>query len=194
MWSSSIASLSFSAICTHFLPAEILTYLRKKKVLNLPIGVVVIDFDAHALWLYRDVDWHFVACEETKIHLAALGIPPEAIHVTGIPIDPVFAISTPKGELRRALGLDPRRTTILVSAGGFGMEPVESLVQALQKIRHPIQLVIVCGRNAALAWKIDALLADEARFGRMRQAVMGLARPHAASDIVSVVSGAITRV
>jgi len=37
------------------------------------------------------VDWYFVACEETKVHMVALGIPPETIHVTGIPIDPAFS-------------------------------------------------------------------------------------------------------
>jgi processive 1,2-diacylglycerol beta-glucosyltransferase len=61
------------AICTHFLPAEILVYLRRRKLLDIPIGVVVTDFDAHAMWLYRGVDWYFVACEETRVHLAALG-------------------------------------------------------------------------------------------------------------------------
>ena len=259
------------AICTHFLPAEILVYLRKRKLLHVPVGVVVTDFDAHALWLFRDVDWYFVACEETKVHLAALGIPSETIHVTGIPIDSAFAVTTPKRETRLQLGLELERTTILVSAGGFGMGPVESLVRALHAVRRPVQLVVVCGRNAALerrlnglqgavhpmrvlgyttemdrwmsaadllvgkaggltssealarglvlvivnpipgqeernsdhfleegaaircnnlpalGWKIDALLGDEARFARMQQAVMRLARPRAASDIVSIV-------
>ena len=259
------------AICTHFLPTEILVYLRKRKLLHVPVGVVVTDFDAHALWLYRDVDWYFVACEETKVHLAALGIPSETIHVTGIPIDSAFAVTTPKRETRLQLGLELERTTILVSAGGFGMGPVESLVRALHAVRRPVQLVVVCGRNAALerrlnglqgavhpmrvlgyttemdrwmsaadllvgkaggltssealarglvlvivnpipgqeernsdhfleegaaircnnlpalGWKIDALLGDEARFARMQQAVMRLARPRAASDIVSIV-------
>jgi processive 1,2-diacylglycerol beta-glucosyltransferase len=138
------------AICTHFLPAEILVYLRKQKLVEIPVGVVVTDFDAHAMWLYRGVDWYFVACEETKAHLAALGIPPETIHVTGIPIDPVFAKAKPKCETREKMGLDPDLTTILVSAGGFGMGPVESLVRALHEIRHPIQLTVICGKNAAL--------------------------------------------
>jgi processive 1,2-diacylglycerol beta-glucosyltransferase len=47
---------------------------------------------------------------------------------------------------------------------------------------------IRCNNLPALAWKIDALLADEARFARMQQAVARLARPHAASDIVSIVT------
>jgi processive 1,2-diacylglycerol beta-glucosyltransferase len=261
------------AVCTHFLPAEILVYLRKRKLLDIPVGVVVTDLDAHAMWLYRGVDWYFVACEETKVHLTALGIPPETIHVTGIPIDPVFATAKPKRETREKMGLDPDLTTILVSAGGFGMGPVESLVRALHEIRHPVQLAVISGKNAALerrlkgfqggvhpmrvvgyttemdswmaaadllvgkaggltssealarglvlvvvnpipgqeernsdhfleegaaircnnlpalAFKIERLLEDAERLGRMRQAVARLARPHAASEIVSIVTG-----
>lgn len=137
-------------VCTHFLPAGILVHLKREKVLDVPVAVVVTDFDAHAMWLYEGVDWYFVACEETKVHLAALGIPAESIHVTGIPIDPVFAAAKPKREARAALGLDPDRTTVLVSAGGFGVGPVESLVRAVHAVRHPIQVAVVCGRNAAL--------------------------------------------
>ena len=44
------------ALCTHFLPAEILLYLRRKGDLDMPVGVVVTDLDAHALWLYKGVD------------------------------------------------------------------------------------------------------------------------------------------
>ena len=41
------------AVCTHFLPAEILLYLRGKKVLDIPVGVVITDYDLHAMWLYE---------------------------------------------------------------------------------------------------------------------------------------------
>jgi processive 1,2-diacylglycerol beta-glucosyltransferase len=261
------------ALCTHFLPAEILVHLRKKKVFDIPIGVIVTDWDAHAMWLLHNVDWYFVACEETKVYLSALGIPPESIYVTGIPIDPVFGIEKPKRETRIRLGLDPDRITLLVSVGGFGVGPVESLVRAIQEVQHPVQVVIICGRNArlesrlknlpearhpmkiigftsemdswmaasdllvgksggltssealarglvlvvvnpipgqeernsdhfleegvaircnnlpALPFKIDTLLSDKERFSRMRQAVKLLARPHAASEIVSIVLG-----
>jgi len=144
------------AVCTHFLPAEILAHLRRKKVLEVPIGVVVTDFDAHAMWLYRGVDWYFVACEETKVHLSELGIPPETIHVTGIPIDPAFSVQKPKREARLGLGLDPDRTTVLVSAGGFGVGPVDSLVRSLHQVSHPLQVVVICGRNAQLARRLAA--------------------------------------
>jgi processive 1,2-diacylglycerol beta-glucosyltransferase len=46
---------------------------------------------------------------------------------------------------------------------------------------------IRCNNLPALAYKIDALLADKERFLRMRQAVKRLARPRAAFEIVSTV-------
>jgi len=145
------------AICTHFLPAEILVHLKKKKMINIPIGVVVTDIDAHAMWLYRNIDWYFVASEETKVYMAALGIPEETIHVTGIPIDPAFAEERHKREARLQLGLDPDLTTLLVSAGGFGVGPVEVLIQELLGIQHPVQVAVICGRNPQLEQRLKNL-------------------------------------
>ena len=62
------------AICTHFLPSGIISSLKaeaKVKVLN---SVVVTDFDVHAMWLCHHVEQYFVALEETKVHLKALGV------------------------------------------------------------------------------------------------------------------------
>jgi processive 1,2-diacylglycerol beta-glucosyltransferase len=145
------------ALCTHFLPAEILLYLRKNKILDIPIGVVVTDFDAHALWLLQKVDWYFVACEETRVYLAALGIPIETIFVTGIPVDPIFGMEKPKKETRILLGLDPNKTTLLVSAGGFGVGPVESLVRAIHEVQYPVQIAVICGRNRRLEDHLKSL-------------------------------------
>jgi processive 1,2-diacylglycerol beta-glucosyltransferase len=142
------------AVCTHFLPAEILVYLREKKMLDIPIGVVVTDIDAHAMWLYKDIRWYFVACEETKAYMSALGVPEETIYVTGIPVDPVFGQQRHKADVRIQLGLDPEMTTLLVSAGGFGVGPVEALFQALLKVRHPVQIAVICGRNPQLEQRL----------------------------------------
>jgi processive 1,2-diacylglycerol beta-glucosyltransferase len=50
-------------------------------------------------------------------------------------------------------------------------------------------VAVRCNNLPALAFKIDALLSDPARFARMQQAVGRLARPNAAADVVSVVTG-----
>jgi processive 1,2-diacylglycerol beta-glucosyltransferase len=46
---------------------------------------------------------------------------------------------------------------------------------------------IRCNNLPALAHKIDTLLADKERFSRMKQAVKRMARPDAASDVVSAI-------
>jgi processive 1,2-diacylglycerol beta-glucosyltransferase len=179
------------ALCTHFLPAEILSHLKEKKILDIPIGVIVTDYDAHAMWLYRNVDWYFVACEETKAYLSALGIPTETIFVTGIPIDPVFEQKKSKKETRLNRGLDPDMTTILISAGGFGVGPVASLVQSLQQVKHPIQVIVICGKNESLEKRLLNLQRD-----RHPVKVIGYTKEMdawmAASDLIVGKAGGLT--
>ncbi len=138
------------AVCTHFLPSGIISSLKgegKVKVLN---AVVVTDFDVHAMWLCRHVEQYFVALEETKVHLKALGVPESLVTISGIPIDPVFAEPKDRQAMRHKHGLDQDRFTILVSAGGFGVGRVGHLIEALARLSHPARVVAVCGRNEAL--------------------------------------------
>jgi len=53
-------------------------------------------------------------------------------------------------------------------------------------------VAIRCNNLPALAYKLDTLLSDKGRFDGMRQAVRRLARPNAAADVVSLVSGAVS--
>ena len=78
-------------VCTHFLPAEIVSWLKAKERLSSRQVIIVTDFDVHAMWLVHHYELYFVAIEEARVYLEALGIPPQKITVSGIPIDPVFA-------------------------------------------------------------------------------------------------------
>jgi processive 1,2-diacylglycerol beta-glucosyltransferase len=104
-------------------------------------------------------DRYFVALEETRRHLARLGVPAARITVSGIPIDPVFADSRHALAMARKHGLDPMRWRILVTAGGFGVDPVERLVGPLLDLRHSAQVVVICGRSAELKRRLEALAA-----------------------------------
>jgi processive 1,2-diacylglycerol beta-glucosyltransferase len=137
-------------ICTHFLPAEIVSWLRAKDRLMSRQVIVVTDFDVHAMWLVHHYEQYFVAVDEARAYMEALGIPPEKIAVSGIPIDPVFAEKKDKQEMRVKHGLEPDRTTILLSAGGFGVGSVEPLIAALKPLKVRAQVVAVCGRNEDL--------------------------------------------
>ena len=146
-------------VCTHFLPGSLVSWLKSREKIRAKLAIVVTDFDVHAMWLTGNADRWFVALDETRAHLAALGIDDSTIRVSGIPIDPKFAAVSDARAARLKLGLDPDRTTILVSAGGFGVGPVEHLVTALGRLEHQAQVVVICGRNEELRSRLRAVVA-----------------------------------
>lgn len=144
-------------ICTHFLPAEIISWLKAKERINFPQAIVVTDFDVHAMWLCHHYEQYFVALEETRVHLEKLGIPHEKITVSGIPIDSLFAERKDKHAMRDKHELRRDVLTILVSAGGFGVGPVEHILQSLLELHRSAQVVALCGRNRELQERIEKL-------------------------------------
>jgi processive 1,2-diacylglycerol beta-glucosyltransferase len=78
--------------------------------------------------------------------------------------------------MRAKHGLDPDRTTLLVSAGGFGVGPVERLVRSLLELSRPAQapqVVVICGRSAELKAALDALAASRPPDAGVRLHVVG---------------------
>ncbi len=146
-------------VCTHFLPAEIVSWLKAKERLSSRQVIIVTDFDVHAMWLVHHYEHYFVALDEARAYLEALGIPPHKITVSGIPIDPVFSEPKDKQEMRAKHGLAPDRTTILLSAGGFGVGSVDALITSLLPLQHRAQIVAICGRNEELKKRLTRLAA-----------------------------------
>ncbi len=144
-------------VCTHFLPAEIVSWLKAKERIASRQAIVVTDFDVHAMWLCHHYEQYFVAVDEARVYLEVLGIPPEKITVSGIPIDPVFALRKDKQEMRRKHGLAPDRITILLSAGGFGVGSMDGLFAALLNLKTRAQIVAVCGRNEELKERLTKM-------------------------------------
>ncbi len=133
-----------AALCTHFLPANVLLAKRA----GVPVYVVVTDFDVHALWIHRRAAGYFVASDEVKVLLARQGYPPERIHVTGIPIHPVFGQPPPPRT--------PGPPTLLLMAGGSGMGPLVKAMERLLDLDLPCRLVVVAGKNEKLRRRLEA--------------------------------------
>jgi processive 1,2-diacylglycerol beta-glucosyltransferase len=134
-------------VATHFLPAEIIAWLIAKRKLRAHNAIVVTDYDVHAMWLCRTVDRYYLAIEEAAQYLAGIGVPKEKLRVTGIPIDPLFATPVNKSEARKQLGLDAGATMVLISAGGYGIGPVQQLVKDLLALERPWQIVAIAGKS-----------------------------------------------
>ena len=142
-------------VCTHFLPSEIVSDLKAKRKVERPQAIVVTDFDMHALWLCRNYEHYFVALDETKVYLETLGFPSEKITVSGIPIAPKFSETKSKTAMREKFGLETDVPTVILSLGGFGVGRIGTLLDALRTIRHPVQILAMCGRNEELKRQLE---------------------------------------
>jgi len=60
--------------------------------------------------------------------------------------------------MRRKHGLKPDRTTIMLSAGGFGSDSIENILSSLLELQHESQVVAICGRNEELREKLISLV------------------------------------
>jgi processive 1,2-diacylglycerol beta-glucosyltransferase len=184
------------AVCTHFLPSEILSMLIERGEIATRQAIVVTDFDVHAQWLCPNYAHYFVAIDETRAHLEELGVPAGKITVSGIPIDPAFARPKDQAAMRRKHGLRGDGVLILISAGGFGVGPIDTLLSSLLKLRHPGQVVAICGRNAELKADLDRRAAALPPDARVTLKVVGYTTEMdefmAASDLVVGKPGGLT--
>ena len=147
-------------VCTHFTPAGIIAHLITRGDLKTRLAIVVTDFDCHAMWLSRTFDRYFVALEETKAHLEALGLPGERITVSGIPIDAHFGQAIDRRAMRIAYGLDAEKTTLLLSAGALGVGPTELIVEQLKRLRADTQTVVICGKSEEVKARVTAAVGE----------------------------------
>src|SRR5205085_1631266 len=183
-------------VCTHFLPSEIISWLKAKERLQSQQAIVVTDYDVHAMWMCHHYEQYSVALEETRVHLERLGVPSSKITVSGIPIDPIFAQPKDKREMRAKHGLKQDRVNILISAGGFGVGSVEHVIESLLALKHPAQVVAVCGRNEELRVRLEKTARRVASDHQVALKVLGYTKEMdelmAASDLLLGKPGGLT--
>ena len=149
-----------SILCTHFMPAGVLSFLIGLGRLEAELGIVVTDYHFHAFWITRAFNLYFVAQEEDRIHMEGLGLPGDRIHVTGIPIEPEFSQPVDREAVLRRHGLDPAKPTLLVAGGTLGLSPASAVVRRMLQLDRDFQAIIVCGKNEELRKEIEALTAQ----------------------------------
>jgi len=137
-------------LCTHFIPTALVENYRRKKGKSFPIAVTLTDYEFHPLWIAPNIDLYFTATQEVKSSLIYYGVAPEKIVVSGIPVHPKFSAPKDRASLLRKHGLTEGSPIILISAGSFGITPLEEVVDELGGIKEEFQLMVVCGRNADL--------------------------------------------
>ncbi len=179
-------------ICTHFLPAQLLSRMLRKGTFDRPVWVQVTDFDFHASWIHERMTGYLAADEEIGRRMAERGIPTEAICATGIPVMPVFGEPWEREACAAELGLDPARPTLLIMAGSAGVTSIGALIERLLPLDERLQIIAMAGRNAGLLED----LRRRARFASDRLFPIGFTttveRVMACADIAVTKPGGLT--
>ncbi len=177
---------------THFLPADILATLRRRRKMTLRQVTVVTDFDSHAFWVNQPCEEYFVATEEAALSLAHWGVARETIRVTGIPIHPVFAKDKSREECRERQGLSGDRSVVLLLAGGFGVGPIEKVYAELLAVKPGLEIAVVAGKNTKLRARLERVHVPD----RHRAKVLGFTTEidelMRAADVVVTKPGGLT--
>lgn len=141
-------------------------------------------------WASPFVDRYFVATDEALQALCAAGIPAWRIERVPMPLRPGFrpATMTEIQEFRNTFKLDGA-STILINGGARGGGPLFKIYQTVRKCAPNSNILIVCGRNQKLRWRIERQLDSRTRtFGFLDD----LHRYVGASDLVVTKPGALS--
>ncbi len=146
-------------LCTHFMPADIISTMLKQDKISTDLAVVVTDYYVHATWLEPYVNRVYVAKEESREQLIRLHFPPKRVQTLGIPIDPLFENPGNRDDLCQKHGVDPALPVVLLSAGAFGVMTGSDMAHMVSGITTPCHLVVVCGNNAKLKEQVETYIA-----------------------------------
>jgi UDP-N-acetylglucosamine:LPS N-acetylglucosamine transferase len=154
---------------------------RARYGLAVPLRVFATEpLDASALWAAPEAGRFAAASQAAARDLARLGVPRAAVDVLGYPVQRAFLTPPTQAAARAALGL-AERFTVLVSLGAEGVGGrVRAVLAALGQLPDPPQVVVVAGRNAALA---RSLRADAPPHVIVRGVVADMASELAACDL-----------
>ncbi|HEY9899386.1 MAG TPA: glycosyltransferase [Pantanalinema sp.] len=126
-----------------------------------PYVIFVTDLTRNFLrsWVHPEADMMIAMLDESREQLIAYGMPAERIRVLhGMPVNPTFMTQRKsREEARRALGMALDRFTVLITMGGVANKNTIRFSKELADSGLPLQLIVACGRNAALKRKMDRL-------------------------------------
>jgi processive 1,2-diacylglycerol beta-glucosyltransferase len=156
-------------VCTHFLPTRLASLMLTRGVIEARLAVVTTDYDFQGLWLSSPFNHFFVARDETKAHMAAIGVPADRITVSGIPVGLGLDDPIDRQAVLRRYDLRSDRPILLISAGAAGGVYTQTIVQQTFRMKNDFQALVVCGRNEQLKGQIEGLVA----LSRDRYRVLG---------------------
>jgi UDP-N-acetylglucosamine:LPS N-acetylglucosamine transferase len=130
---------------------------------GIPFVTILTDIADHPphFWIERESQYVVCGSERAANQARAIGIAPDRVFQTsGMILNPAFysAPQVNRDVERIRLGLHPDIPTGLVLFGGEGSDDMVTIARALNKMANrPVQLILLCGKNAKVAAELRAL-------------------------------------
>jgi processive 1,2-diacylglycerol beta-glucosyltransferase len=119
------------------------------------VAVELMDFNR--AWVQAEVDLYLGTHEDLGAELEMAGAPRGQIRCCGQPIDPSFSSLPSQTAARARLGIEPGIPTLLVLFGGTGFGKPKLIVNQLQRIQTPLQIVFIAGKNSQMQGEIRSI-------------------------------------
>ena len=144
-----------TVVCTHPFPTGLLSALKIKLGIDIPLVSVMTDYTVHHLSIHPAVDFYITASPKLSYQLTQNGIPKHKVVPIGIPIRAQFTKPPSKSGARKSLGL-ANVPTVLMMGGGLGIGTSPELVRVVDHYLSDCQILIITGKNENLYRELTA--------------------------------------
>lgn len=137
-------------VTTHAFSAEIITGIKVKGLINIPIISIVTDFAIHQAYISKGLDAYIVSSREMIGQIVERGADESSIYPYGIPVKQEFYQPIDRAAAFESEGLDPDVPTVLIMAGSFGVTDILKIYHKIVKSPENFQVIVITGKNEKL--------------------------------------------
>lgn len=179
-------------VTTHFFPTEMMSLLKSKHLINLPVVTIMTDYSPHSFWLHPNIDAYVISNDDMVADMMNRGIPRQVLFPLGIPVKPEFIKKYLRDEILTSLDLDINKKTLLLMGGSLGIGKIGELYQELQHVDKDIQIIIITGNNKKLYSKLTELSKTAKKATRIIGYTNEVNKYMQASDLLITKPGGLT--
>ncbi len=153
-----------AAVCPHLFPAEALTFLKRRRGLEMRCYYVSTDYACIPFLEETDMDLTFIPDESLKRTFTERGMPEDKLFVSGIPVASSFRAHLSRSEARAETGIPMSSRAYLVMTGGEGCgNPIAITESILKRDGGDVRVAVLPGRNAALMRSLEERFGGDER-------------------------------
>lgn len=135
----------------HLFPAETMTYMKKKKMINQKTITISTDYTCIPFWEETECDAYVIPHERMMDEYIQRGIPKEKLYPLGIPVRQDFYTKEEMRKAKKKLNLNIDKPMYLIMSGSMGFGKIQLFtIELNRQCKDGEQIVVICGNNKKL--------------------------------------------